>query len=1089
MPGLKVYTSNKLEILVQKLAKIVRIPDSGVSSFPLAPEIIIVQSKAMERWIYLQIAKQNGVCTNCIFPFPNTFFYDMIKKFIPDIPKTNFFAPEVMLFKIANILHDFPEETDFECLKRYIKDNKSNLKLFEISEKIADLFDQYTIFRPDYIFSWENNKEQNKKHHNWQSSLWRKIAKGNEKYHRSYLQKKLINTFNSSSFDSNKLYKRISVFGISSLPRFHLQLIEEIAKISEVNIFILNPCKEYWADIATDKYAGKLKKIYAAKISEEYLHIEKGNSILSSLGELGRSFFEYITSSEHTLIDQFEEYGCINMLSCIQSDILNLKERITSDYDYKLQCPDTSIQFHSCHSQIREIEVLHDNILSMLEEHEDIMPYEILVMAPDIEVYAPLIHAVFDNKEDNEPHIPFSISDRSIKKENAIIDSFLSILDLEKSRFEASKVMEVLEYPGIKEKFDLSESDLGIISGWLKDTQIRWGIDELHKTDLGLPQTNENTWKAGIKRLILGYSMRSNGLNKSPDMFSGILPFKEIEGSDAKILGNFLEFLEKVFELTKLLRGAKTAERWNMILSGIIDTFFIKDDAILLSMQFIRNVLADMVKNARISGYDKELEFDTIKYYLRKTIENEYSISGFITGGITFCSMLPMRSIPFKVICLLGMNNDAFPRSSYSYSFDLIATDPRAGDRSKKNDDKYLFLEALISARKIFYLSYVGQSIQDNSSIPPSVLISDLFDYIKEGFGISQDQLITSHKLQAFSPDYFNGTVKLFSYSEDNMLAACSLNESRFKNKDNICFISNRLSDPSDEWKILQIDSLSSFFANPVKYFFQKRLGIYFEEKEFVLSDKEIFDLSGLDNYLINQNLLADIQEGKSLDYCLSAYKSEGILPHKRIGEILVNESSIDVKNFIIKTEALKKDKTLFSKELDIMINSFSLTGKLINCFDYGTINSRYAVMKTKDIIKTWISHLALCADSNNKVQYCSYLICKDRQIIFKDVENSREILAELLKLYWEGLSSPLHFFPDLSFEYVKQAYANNKNTRDIIKDICDKRSDVYNQKISEDLYYKTYFVNKEPLEIFNDSFIKISESVIAPILKHLSEF
>lgn len=1088
MPGLKVYSSNKLEILAQKLADIVRIPVSGFSAFPLSPEIIIVQSKAMERWISIQLAKQNGVCANCRFPFPNAFLDDMIKRIFPDIPKTYLFAPEVIALKLVKILPDFMDQTDFECLKRYLKDDKSRLRLFEISEKLSDIFDQYTVFRPDFIFSWENHREENRKHHNWQSHLWREIAKGNEKYHRSYLQRALIEKVNALSLDSGNLYGRISVFGISSLPHFHMQLIEELANTVEINMFLLNPCREYWTDIPTDKDIGKIKKKYPAKITEEYLHVEKGNSLLSSLGELGKSFFEYITSAEHILLEEFEDQECIDMLSYIHSDILNLRERKISDNHYRPESPDPSIQFHSCHSQIREIEVLHDHLLSMFEEYPDLMPDDILVMAPDIEIYAPFIHAVFDNREDNEPRIPFSISDRSIRKENGIIDSFLSILDLKDSRFKVSQVMAVLENPGIKEKFGFVESDLETIRGWLKDTRIRWGIDGSDKTDLGLPESCENTWKAGIKRLLLGYAMHHKAY-KDGDMFLGILPFNEIEGSDAKILGNFLEFLEKIFDLTKSLKGPETIARWHTILSGIIDTFFTTDDDIQQSIQFIRKFLGDMLKNAGLSGYDKELGFDIMKYYIRKALENQYTVSGFITGSITFCSMLPMRSIPFKVICLLGMNNDAFPRSSYSYSFDLMAIDPMPGDRSKKNDDKYLFLEGLISARKIFYLSYIGQSIQDNSSIPPSVLLSELLDYIKEGFGFTQDQMITSHRLQAFSPDYFKDTVKLFSYSEDNMLAACSLNESGLKGKDNVPFISSRLSVPSDEWKILHIDSLSSFFANPAKYLLQKRLGIYFEKKESALSDNEIFDLAGLDNYLINQNLLTDMQADKSLDYCLRAYGAQGKLPHERIGNILLNESSIDVKNFIKKIEAVKEGKTLSSLEFDITINSFSLTGTLINCYDNGIINFRYAAMKTKNIINLWLYHLALCSYYNNKIQFNSLLICMDKEIKFKHAANSMEILAKLFSLYWEGLLTPLHFFPDLSAEYVKRVNFDNKDAKDAIRNVCDKWSSGYNRMISEDLYYKTCFGKTDPVDIFNDSFIKTSESVFIPLIEHMSYF
>jgi exodeoxyribonuclease V gamma subunit len=168
------------------------------------------------------------------------------------------------------------------------------------------------------------------------------------------------------------------------------------------------------------------------------------------------------------------------------------------------------------------------------------------------------------------------------------------------------------------------------------------------------------------------------------------------------------------------------------------------------------------------------VEIEVVKSCLENLLEHVNFGHGFISSGVTFCAMLPMRSIPFKVVCLVGMNMDAFPRESKILGFDLMAKNPRIGDRSRRNDDKYLFLEALISARNKLYISYVGQSIRDNTRISPSVLVSELIDYIKEGFGLSEDEIVTFHRLQAFSSEYFNTDSKLFSYSNENFAASFS---------------------------------------------------------------------------------------------------------------------------------------------------------------------------------------------------------------------------------------------------------------------------------------------------------------------------
>jgi exodeoxyribonuclease V gamma subunit len=1083
MSGLKIYTSNRLEILAEKLAENVRTHVPDMPFPPLSKEIVIVQSNGMERWLSMELARQNGICANCRFPFPNAFLDDVLKHFFPEIGRTDIFDPGVMTFSLLKILPAHLDTPDFESLKRYLSDDTNKLKLFQLSERIAYLFDQYVVFRPDMIFKWEEYREEKEKHHIWQARLWREIVSGCENLHRASLHRALIEKIGTLSHGSDNIYGRISVFGISSLPPFHMQVITALAGIAEVNMFFLNPCRDYWADTLNEREAARIKSKYAVTVSNvKDLHLERGNPLLTSMGELGRTFLDYLISEDHELIEVYAEREGLDLLSCIQSDILDMKERKVSERPnlFKPDTPDTSIQFHSCHSPMREIEALYDNLLAMFEEDPELLPNEIIVMAPDIEIYAPFVYAVFGARGDNEPRIPFSVSDRSVRKESGVIEGFLSILDLKESRFKASEVISVLEYPGVKEKFGLNESDIEKIRGWVRDTRIRWGFDGADKGLLGFPAFRENTWKAGIERLLLGYAMPA----KDGEMFSGILPFEGVEGTDAGILGKFLEFIDKYVACRESLGKKQTIYNWHSVLTGVLDAFFEGYDEIEQEIHLIRRILGGMHVKAELSGYTGEIEIDAVRYYIKKVLEHQSSYSGFMSGGVTFCSMLPMRSIPFKVVCLIGMNNDAFPRNTYSYGFDLMAEDPRPGDRSKKKDDKYLFLEALISARKIFYVSYVGQSIQDNTPIPPSVLVSELLDYVNGGFGFESGRMITAHKLQAFSPAYFSGK-GLFSYSSENMLAACSLYESRHKGEDKIPLISDGLSEPPDEFKTLSIESLGNFFANPAKYLLQKRLGIYLEEKESTISDSENFDITGLDNYLINQDLITDLQAGKDTMQILKKYKAEGRLPHGSIGEIILKESIFGAKEFTEKIEEHKKGNRPVSKDIELTIDGFSITGRLTNIYESGMLNFRYAKMKAKDVIRTWIYHLFLCSQHPDLFQK-TVLICMDKTYVFEPVEKSPEYITLLLSLYWNGLSKPLHFFPDLSKEYVEQIHIRGKEKREALRIIENRwRGSDYAIGLSEDPYYNLCFRDMDTGEIFNDSFAENSASVFLGILNH----
>lgn len=1088
MHNLTIYTSNNMEILAEQLARIVREPMPS----PISSEIIVVQSRGMERWVSMELAMHNGICANCFFPFPNLFLQEIFKKFIPDIPDESVFDPVTMTFRIMKILPACSNLSGFESLKRYLVDDVKGMKLFQISQQIADLFDQYLVFRPEIIFRWENGKEDH-----WQAQLWREISSGKENLHRARMRKTLLEKIKKQPHEIKNLPDRISIFGISYLPPFHLETFIEISRLSQVNLFLMNPCREYWADIVSPRQIKEIQRKYIKLngITEE-LYLEEGNRLLVSMGALGKNFFSMISGIDCQIFEQFKDQDKHNMLSKIQWDIHNLKDRkfysqdsvpdlepsdISSplpDTDTMQQDVETSIQIHSCHSPMREIEVLHDNLLAMFEEDPDLLPKDIVVMAPDIESYAPFIQAVFDAQTDEALRIPFTIADRDIRKESSIIEGFLSILDLKGSRLGTTRVMALLESAGIKEQFGLTESDIEIAERWIKETNIRWGIDADFRRELGLPGFSENTWKAGIERLLLGYAMP--GLNRK--MFSGILPYDQIEGGEVKILGKFLKFIDRVFTYIDSLDQPRKLGDWHLKLVGIIEEFFVPDEDSEREIEVLRRILDEMSKKEELSGFDQLVEIEVVKSLLENLLECVNFGTGFISSGVTFCAMLPMRSIPFKVVCLVGMNMDAFPRESKTLSFDLMAKNPRIGDRSRRNDDKYLFLEALISARNKFYISYVGQSIRDNTRIAPSVLVSELIDYIKEGFGFSEDQMVTLHRLQAFSPEYFKAGGKLFSYSRENFAASCS----RYDLKDITSLISSKLSDPAQEWKHLDIKDFRAFFSNPAKFLLERRLGIYLPERADVSDERENFSLGHLEKYVLDQEMVLHRLSGSDLKDFFPVKKASGQLPHGNVGEFVYNEVSLDAEDFVRKIENHITGKHLDDHTVDINIAGFNLCGRLTDIYEQGLIQIRYVITKPKYLLKTWVNHIVLCNLVEGKRPVKSFLLCKDAAWEFTPVSNVNDIINDLLKLFWKGMSEPLHFFPESSFEYASKLLLKNQTIQAASNSAKNKwTGNDFTRGESEDPYFERCFGKTDPLD---QDFGKIAEQIFAPLLDHSRE-
>ncbi|MCP4366595.1 MAG: exodeoxyribonuclease V subunit gamma [Deltaproteobacteria bacterium] len=1079
MSGLKIYTSNRLEILVRQLAKIVREPLSS----PFIQETIVVQSLGMERWVSMELASYNRICANSYFPFPNQFLQDIFKKIIPDLPEYSPFELSTMTFKMMKILPECLHIPEFESIKSYLKDDINQLKLFQLAERIADTFEQYLVFRSEMIFAWEEGREEKDPEYRWQAYLWRELAKGNEKNHRAYLRKVLFERIRKKQVLFKDLPQRVSLFGISYLPPFHLEAFTQISQLTEVYFFILNPCMEYWADIASDVEIKKIKGKYnqTNQVSDD-LHLEKGNRLLASMGALGRDFFRLVSGFDYEIYDLFEDQSCHNILSGIQSDILYLREG-ENEKEGRLAdragIDDLSVQVHSCHSAMREVEIIHDNILTMFEDDPKLLPKDIIVMTPDIETYAPYIHAVFHAQPDETLRIPYSIADKSIIKQSRTIETFLLILDLKESRLGVSSIMALLESPATKAMFDLNDSDIDQIEFWIRKTNIRWGYDALSKKKMGIPGFIENTWKAGIERIILGYAMPGRGRK----MFSGILPYDHIEGSNVKTLGKLIEFISCILKWKKELERLRTVKKWGEVFIEILEQLFKPGEDTEREIQFLRKVFKELESKERISDFKDKVELEVMRSYLEGIFEKQLTSSGFISNGLTFCAMLPMRSIPFKVICLIGMNNDSFPREYRPLGFDLIARKPNIGDRSKRNDDKYFFLEAIISARKKLYISYVGQNIQDNTKIEPSVIISELIDYIEKSFTLPdnfiKENLITQHKLQAFSPRYFQKESKLHSYSKENFIAAKNF----LNHDDHPNFIKESLSTPTDEFRNLEIEAFCTFLSHPVKFLLQRRLGVYLDESIDLIDEKENFSLNGLEKYKIKQDLLKNRLSGLKLDDMLPVQRATGTLPHGNIGKVSYSDMSNDAEIFAEKLENITEGKKIDSIDITHEIAGFKLTGKIADIHEQGLVIFRYATVKPKDYIKAWIYHLLLCTNRNSHCPLKTTLLGSNLLYEFDLVQNPEEILEHLLQVYWQGLSEPVHFFPKTSYKYAHLLLEKEKITYDALENARKSwEGNDFTPGESNDLYLDLCFRETNPLD---EEFEKVSIEIYKPIFEH----
>ncbi|MBW1818371.1 MAG: exodeoxyribonuclease V subunit gamma [Deltaproteobacteria bacterium] len=1085
MAGLTLHTSNRLEVLARRLADTLAAPLGS----PLEPEIIIVQSKGMERWLSMQLARRHAICANYGFPFPNAFIQELFTRLDPDLPERSPFAPDVMAWKFMELVPACLDRPGFDVLRAYLGDAPEGLKQYQLCRRIADTFDQYLLFRPSMIFGWESGKDDH-----WQAQLWRELVRSAGGRHRAAMGRRLFEALQKRTPFVAGLPERISVFGISALPRFHVELLAAVAECTRVDLFLMNPCERYWGDIVSEWEATRVEaREDAGENDLPDLYLEKGNSLLAAMGTLGRDFFDLLAEFPCREAPCFEEIEQEGMLALIQSDILHLRDAGESESKKTLiRQQDASIQIHACHSPMREMEVLHDRLLEMFENDPGLMPGDVLVMAPDIEAYSPYIQAVFDRPADDPKRIPFSIADRSARRESDLIDTFLAVLDLPGGRFTASQVMAVLDSPAVRRKFGFREADLEPIRNWVAETRIRWGFDAESRSRAGLVHTDRNTWRAGLDRLLLGYAMPGGGAR----LFGRILPYDHVEGDQALLAGRLARFIQTLFDITEELDRPRSLDEWAALLSELPGRMFDADKGLEKDMQVLRNVAADLETARHLTGYGEQVDLRLMKWHIRRSLEQKGFGFGFLTGGVTFCAMLPMRSIPFKVICLTGMNHDAYPRQARPVGFDLMAGHPMPGDRSRRNDDRYLFLEALLSARDFLHISYVGRSIRDNTPIPPSVLVSELIDYMGKGFQVQGtpilDHVLFDHRLQAFNPEYFDGSGRFFSYSRENRDTARARLGPRH---DPAPFIAGGLSPPGDEWNALTLDDLCAFFGNPTRFLLTRRLEIRLERADTVLEDRELFDVKGLDRYRLENDILENKIRGLDPAGAYAVAQASGSLPYGTVGQCAYRGLSDDMEGFYDKLSPLLMRPQLDPLPIDLRLGETDLTGYLRGVYQDNRLQYRCGKLRPRDRLDTWIRHLALNCMSPDEYPRVTVLggidpeVKKARawlSVEYGPVEECREILESLLDLYRRGLEKPLRFFPESSWQYIHRSHVKNALPD---KALAEARKtwagDDWHRGESEDPYYDLCFRTADHLDA---EFQEIAEAVFGPMLEFQRE-
>ncbi len=1050
---LRVYHSNRLDVLEEIMEFIV---ERQPLDDPFEPETVLVQSVGMSQWLQMTLAQRFGIAANVEFPLPSSFIWDMFVRVLPGIPKESAFSKSSMTWKLMSLLPQCLDNPEFETLRVYLAEDSDDRKLFQLASRVADLFDQYLVYRPQWLLRWEAGEqvESLSDVQRWQATLWRELNAltdklGQPRWHRANLYSRFIHTLEEAETCPPGLPPRIFICGISALPPVYLHALQALGRHIDVHLLFTNPCRYYWGDIKDPAFLARLMSKQRRKHNaERTLALFKenadvpglfneageqavGNPLLASWGKLGRDYSFLLSELEHVEdVDVFVDVPEDNLLHRLQGDLLELRDRevaglteaefMRSDNKRLLAPDDRSVAVHVCHSPQREVEVLHDRLLAMLEDDPTLTPRDIIVMVADIDSYSPFIQAVFGSVSD-ERRLPFAISDRRARQAHPAIQAFISLLGLADSRFISEDVLALLEVPALAARFEIDEEGLRYLRQWVSESGVRWGLDDNNVRDMDLPVTGQHTWRFGLMRMLLGYAMQSDA-----GEWQDVLPYDESSGLIAALVGHLADLLAELNRWRAELSKPRTLDEWLALCRDMLNAFFLPDADTEAALTLIEQQWQTVISQGLEADYRAAVPLRLLRDELASRLDQERISQRFLAGPVNFCTLMPMRSIPFRVVCLLGMNDGVYPRVLPPLGFDLMSEKPVRGDRSRRDDDRYLFLEALISAQQCLWISYIGRSVQDNSEKFPSVLVEELVNYIAHSHYLAGDEacnsdesaqrvlrhIICEHPRTPFDAARFTPDTEFQSYAREWLPAASEQGEAQPD------FIQPLNELPVEE---ISFEQLQRFWRHPVRAFFQMRLRVNFAQEDAELPDSEPFTLDSLNRFRMNQQLLNTLVHQQDPDALYRRYRAAGELPYGAFGDIWWDAQCDEMRTLAQKV--LEERQPGENREINLLLDGVRLTGWLTDIQPDGLLRWRPSLLRVPHGLQLWLEHLVYCTSGGSG--HSRLLGRRDGEWHFPALTRveAEALLSELVKGYRQGLREPLILLPDSGGAWLKTCY------------------------------------------------------------------
>lgn len=1111
--GFMVLHSNQLEGLRELAVQFIRNHPLPV----LAPEVLLVQSNGMKHWLELALAKDLGICAATQVELPSAKLWQIYRAVLgpSNVPAHMPLDKSPLVWRIMRLLPSLLAKPSFAPLKNYLGQAEAdaspmNRRAYQLAAQLADVLDGYQNYRADWLEDWANHKDTLRTQagmatplptaQSWQPELWRDLLddlaadaevkaelqhsfSSRAKVHEAFMAK-------MASIPEGQrpagVPHRIMVFGVTSLPMQTVQALAALGRVCQVLMLVQNPCQHYWGHVVESRVPlaklSKQRQAHKAGLpvpqddgslseADQYkLHTDT-HPLLAAWGKHGRDYLHLLDGFDdvdqykgqfnrvdvfvdpaHTAADEGREP---TMLEHLQSSLLNLAP--LPDHLTNVPADDTSVRFVQTHSAQREVEVLHDRLLAWLDADPTLKPADIMVMVPDMANFAPHIHAVFGRFASNDPrHLPYTVADTTPRTEPLVqaLDTLLQLPQLRVTRVEWQSLFEVA---AVRERFGLEEHDVAQLDTWLADAGVRWGLDAPHRKPWGIApdmaDANQNSWLFGIERLLLGYATGASDDLATP--WADTLPQAGVGGLDARVVDGLLQWLRHTQIALIKLRQEHTPTEWVAVLQQLVSLFFKPSDE--ADERLIERVMAPLetwLAECQLARLDSPLPLVVVREHWMAQLQQPAMQRRFFGGGVQFATLMPMRSIPFKCVCLLGMNDGDYPRSQTPRDFDLMSDAAhagstqshwRAGDRSRREDDRYLFLEALLSARDKLYISWQGRRTTDHEIKPPSVLVAQLMDYLNAVWTQRNDKgeptpacVAPLQPLQAFSPKYFTQDATFQTYADDWQRALLS------PSTPPAATASNEAA-PTE----LTLQHLQRLLRQPVEVFLVNRLRLRLDQPEEAAEEEEPFSLDGLEKYKLNQR----IAQADDAQQAIAQLRLSGQLALAGFGEAQQHLFENDREKLREQLDVLlpKWPNTLRVQSAHWQLGHTHLSAEWANGQTIWHTNGKAhgarqqwlqvalrpgavtegkkenQVPRIDTLSQLWLHHLAACASGTPTT---SVQIGFDAAIELKpiDADTAQAHLQNLCDAYLEAWTQPLPVAAKTACAFVMGVYGGSKD-------------------------------------------------------------